>query len=87
MNTFLLKLSTPNGDLFCEKVTAIFLRGSEGDLAIMADHIPFVTTISPCTFKIHLADETAKEGTTSGGLLTATKELVTFLSGSMLLKD
>ena len=87
MNTFLLKLSSPDGDLFCEKVISISLRGTEGDFAIMADHIPFVTTVKPCEFKIQLDDDNIKEGKTDGGILTVSKENVTFLSGSIVLKD
>ncbi len=87
MNTFLLKISSPDGDLFCDKVASIVLRGTEGEFAIMADHIPFVTTIKPCEFKIQLEDDTIKEGKTDGGILTVSKEVVTFLSGSVSLRD
>ena len=87
MNTFLLKLSSPDGDVFCEEVLSISMRGTEGEFAIMAEHIPFVTTVKPCEFKIQLDNDTVKEGRTDGGILTVSKEIVTYLSGSILLKD
>ena len=87
MNTFLLKLSSPDGDVFCEEVLSISLRGTEGEFAIMAEHIPFVTTVKPCEFKIQLDNDTVKEGKTDGGIVTVSKKIGTFLSGSILLKD
>ena len=66
MNTFLLAISSPDGDIFREKVYCISLRGAEGDLAVMAGHIPFVTTVKPCDVKIVLEDETEKIGKTDG---------------------
>ena len=82
MNTFLLAISSPDGDLFREKVRFLSRRGAEGDLAIMAGHIPFVTTVKPCEVKIILEDDTEKIGKTDGGILTVGSDLVTLLSGS-----
>lgn len=82
MSTFLLKISSPEGDLFSESVCAVFLRGTEGELAVMAGHIPFVTSIVPCTCKIELQDGTTKTAKTNGGILNVSKDKVLFLSGS-----
>ena len=59
MNTFLLAISSPEGDIFRDNVRMISLRGAEGDLAVMAGHIPFVTTVKPCNVKITLDDGTS----------------------------
>ncbi len=80
MNTFLLKISSPEGDLFSQNVCAVFLRGTEGELAIMAGHIPFVTSIVPCSCKIELEDGTTKTAKTEGGILNVSKDKVLFLS-------
>ena len=45
MNTFHLVISTPDGNLFDGDAAMLSLRGSEGDLAIMAGHIPFITSV------------------------------------------
>lgn len=82
MNTFLLAISSPDGDVFREKVRFLSLRGAEGDLAVMAGHIPFVTTIKPCEVKIILEDDSEKIGKTDGGILTVGSDMVTLLSGS-----
>ena len=47
MKTFKLTISSPEGDVFSDDITKISLRGTEGDFAIMAGHVPFVTTIKP----------------------------------------
>lgn len=82
MNTFLLAISSPDGDVFREKVRFLSLRGAEGDLAVMAGHIPFVTTVKPCEVKIILEDDSEKIGKTDGGILTVGSDIVTLLSGS-----
>ena len=83
MRTFLLKISSPDGDVFSDNVISISVRGTEGDLAVLAGHIPFTTTVKGGRVKIELPDETEKFGETDGGLLTVSPDgIVTLLSGS-----
>ncbi len=87
MKTFTLKISSPEGDLFSGDVVKISLRGSEGELAVMAGHIPFVTPVKPCECKVELEDGEEKTGTTDGGILTVSSEKTVFLSGSFKWKN
>lgn len=87
MKTYLLTVSTPDGHLFRDDVVFLSLRGVEGDLAIMAGHTPFVTSVHPCEVRIELPDESWKNGFTDGGLLTVAPEGVTLLSGHFSWKD
>ena len=57
MKLFPLVISSPDGDLFRGDILKITLRGSEGDLAILAGHIPFVTAVKAGKVKIELDDE------------------------------
>ena len=82
MNSFRLIVSSPDGNLFEGEAVMLTLRGIEGELAILAGHIPFVTTVAPCDCKIELEDETERIGHTDGGLLTVSADAVTLLSGS-----
>lgn len=82
MNTFDLVISSPNGNLFEGKAERIILRGSEGDLAVMAGHIPFITSVKPCKCKITLDNGEEKSGYLNGGLLTVSENKVTLLSSS-----
>ncbi|MBQ5320614.1 MAG: F0F1 ATP synthase subunit epsilon [Oscillospiraceae bacterium] len=87
MKTFLLKISSPEGDLFSEEVISIRLRGSEGELAVLAGHIPFVSSVKPCSFKIELSDGEEKEGRTGGGMLSVSKDKTVFLTGNVEWKN
>ncbi len=82
MNTFLLTISSPEGDILTEEVKCLSVRGIEGELAIMAGHIPFVTTVKPCECRITKADDTVIIGKTEGGILTVSNQKVSLLSGS-----
>ena len=82
MNTFNLTVSSPDGNKFKGECVKLDVRGALGELAIMAGHIPFVTSVVKCTAIIHLPDGQEKTAKTEGGLLTVAKDGVTFLSGT-----
>lgn len=82
MNTYKLTIATPDGNQFQGEVIGLFLRGAEGDLAILAGHMPFITSVQAGQCRIHLPDDDEKSATMDGGLLTVTADKVTFLSGS-----
>jgi F-type H+-transporting ATPase subunit epsilon len=81
MNTFKLIIASPNGNLFEGEAESISVRGIEGELAVMAGHVPFITVVKPCNYRIVLPGGEEKAGKTGGGILTVSKENVTFLSG------
>ena len=54
MNTFKLTIASPDGNKFSDEAQMLTVRGIEGDLAIMAGHIPFITALQPCDCKIVL---------------------------------
>ena len=83
MNTFLLNISSPDGKIFSGEVVSILLRGVEGEFQILADHIPFITSIVPDKCVIVLEDGTVKNGHTEGGMITVSKEEVTFLTAGV----
>ncbi len=87
MNTFKLTISTPDGYIFDGECTKLDLRGVMGDFAIMAGHIPFVTSLVKCPCVIWLKNGTKRTATTDGGLLTVNVDSVTLLSGSFKFDD
>lgn len=87
MKTFTLKISSPEGDLFYGEAVKLSLRASEGDLAVMAGHIPFISSVKPCDCKIELEDGAERVGTTDGGLLNVELDKVMLLSGSFRWKE
>lgn len=87
MNVYKLTVAAPDGNIFDGEATCLSLRGTEGELAVMAGHVPFITAVKPCTVSIELPDESIREGTVDGGLLTVAADSVTLLAGSFRWED
>lgn len=87
MNTFKLIVSTPDGHKFSGDAVKLDVRGTMGDLAVMAGHIPFVTSLVKCPCAIELPDGTKKTATCDGGLLTVDTNAVTLIAGSFKFDD
>jgi len=84
MSTFKLNIASPDGKAFSGDAVMLLLRGIEGDLAIMANHTPFVTGVKKCRVRVDLPDETTLCGNVDGGILTVKNNEVTLLSGSFV---
>ncbi len=82
MNTYPLTISSPDGNLYNAPASGLVLRGVEGELAILAGHVPFTTSVVPCAVRIMTEDGTEKIGKTEGGILTASPDGVVLLTGS-----
>ena len=80
MNTFSLIISSPDGDLFRGEVYRLILRGTEGDLAVMAGHVPFVTAVRKGRCIVEDGEGARKTGLIEAGLLTVDKEKTTVLT-------
>ena len=87
MKPFTLKISSPEGDLFYGDALKLSVRGTEGELAIMAGHTPFVTSLVPCDCTVELEEGQLRNGRTEGGILTVSKDKTTLLSGSFSWKE
>ncbi len=83
MRTFPLTISSPDGDLFRGEAEMLILRGTEGDLAVMAGHVPFVTAVVRSHCAVVLPGDERKEGTIEEGLLTVDPEQVTVLTSGL----
>lgn len=82
MEKFRLIIASPDGNKFDGEAVKLDLRSTEGELAIMARHIPFVTNVVKCKCAVWLDENTKKTATTNGGLLTVSSDVTTLLSGS-----
>lgn len=87
MNTFHLTVTSPDGNIFSGEIVKLDVRGTEGELAVMAGHVPFVTSVvsSPCA--VWLDEDTKKTATVNGGLLSVGSDEVTLLAGSFQFDD
>ena len=86
MKTFPLLISSPDGDLFRGEAQMLILRGTEGELAVMAGHIPFVTAVVESRCVIVTDTEERKEGTIEEGVLTVSDQDVTVLTSALNLE-
>ena len=82
MRTFTLVVSSPDGTKFSGEVVKLDVRGGEGELAVMAGHIPFVTSLAKAPCVLWLGDGTKKTASVDGGVLSVDKDSVTLISGS-----
>ena len=83
MSTFPLLISSPDGDLFRGDAEMLILRGTEGDLAVMAGHIPFVTAVAKGSCVVITDTEERKEGVIEEGLLTVDADRTTVLTSAL----
>ncbi|MBO7209248.1 MAG: F0F1 ATP synthase subunit epsilon [Clostridia bacterium] len=82
MKTFDFVITTPDGNMFEGKIVKVSLRGTEGELAVMANHTPFVTSVKPCTCRIETEDGNVKELDIKSGILSVTLENVALITGN-----
>ena len=87
MSSFRLKVSTPNGNVFDGDVYKIVLRAAEGELAVLAGHIPFVSSVKACDCKIEFSDGSVRIGATDAGILTVDKESSMLIVGNFNSKE
>ncbi len=83
MNTFTLIISSPDGDLYRGEARELILRGMEGDLAVMAGHVPFVTAVKKGRCVLEDGEGTRRTGFLDGGLLTVDREKTTLLTSGV----
>ena len=79
---FRMVISSPDGTVFDGEIFMLCVRGVEGELAVMAGHIPLVTSIVACDGKLVLPDDEERAFHLDGGLLSVTQRSVTLLTGS-----
>lgn len=79
MKNFHLQIVTPDGLVYDGESNQLSVRSIDGDIAILAGHIPYVTALKEGECKVYL-DDKIKRANCSGGLLTVTKEDVRLVS-------
>lgn len=82
MKSFLLTVSSPDGNLFSGEVLKLDVRGVEGELAVMAGHIPFVTSVVEAPITILTQEGETLHAHSKGGLLAVGGQEATYLSGT-----
>ncbi len=85
ISTFRLKISSPDGDSFKGRVSALYVRTTEGDMAVLPGHAPLIAVTVPCAarYVTHDNDRDPQEHVinVTGGLLSVDGDKVTLLAG------
>lgn len=81
MSTFLLEIVTPERKVYAEDVNMVVVKGAEGELGILPNHIPLVTPLRISAAKIK---QGSKETIVAvqGGFLEVRKDKVVLLAES-----
>ena len=69
MSTFPLKIVTPDGLIYDGQAERLIVRSTTGDLAIMARHINYVTSLGMGKATV-IADGKRREAACIGGMLS-----------------
>lgn len=80
MQSFNLKILTPDGVKFDGQAQSVTLRGDTGDVTILARHIDYVTALGIGKAKVVNADGQIHWGACNGGVLSVMKGEVRVLA-------
>ena len=81
-----VEIVTPERKVYENEVNMIIARGGDGDLGIMAGHVPVVTTLKVSTLRLK-TDQGDQVIVVSGGFLEVKPEKVTVLAESAELPE
>lgn len=79
-STFLLKIITPNKDVYEGQVEKVFLKNDDGDLEVLANHENMITTTIPSVTKFIDDKGSARELFISTAVVNVTKDGMTICS-------
>ena len=75
MSEFDLKIVSPDGVFFDGKAKQLSLRSVDGDVAVLAGHIPYLTAVGIGECRVYSGnDENPRLAACCGGLLNVTKD-------------
>lgn len=76
MSSFHLQIVTPDGAFFDGPAQQVRVRTIDGDVAILAGHIPYVTALGIGEAAVTAEDGTVRKAAANGGMLSVTPEEV-----------
>lgn len=80
MNTFPLKVVTPDGPVFDGEAQRLVVRTTEGDMAVMARHINYVAPLGSGAAAVVDADGKRRNAICSGGILSVVEGRVNLIA-------
>ena len=86
MSTFLLEIVTPERTVYAEQADMVVVRGIDGELGILPNHIPLVTPLKIAPAKIKQGNKETLVAV-QGGFVEVRKDKVVILAESAELPD
>ena len=77
-----MTVSSPDGNKFDGEIVKLDIRGVEGELGIMAGHIPFMTSVVKGECILNFEDGSRRKGHSDGGILSVSTEQTVLIAGS-----
>jgi F-type H+-transporting ATPase subunit epsilon len=83
-NLFQLNIVTSKNEIFSGLVKKLFIRGSEGEMEILANHSQLLTLITPGPVWFKTKEEKEQGIVILGGILEVQKKITTILADSII---
>ena len=87
MKTFHLQIAAPDGLRYDGEASQISVRGIEGDLAVLAGHIPFATALRAGECRVYDADGAVRRAAYTGDMIHVADGVVRMISADFRWSD
>ena len=84
MKQFKLEIISPNEIVFEKEVDLVIFPGSEGDIGILKDHMPFLTSLRVGIVYIYLEKKRIETFLVSGGIVEVSKNKCSLLTEEVI---
>ena len=78
--TYALKLVTPERTVYAGLVSELMLRASEGDMGVLAHHMPLITAVRPCVVRVLDQGGAWRRYAVGGGFLEVGRQVTVLLA-------
>lgn len=75
-----VEVVSPDEVVFSGEATEVVTKTTEGEIAFMANHAPFLGSLVECQTRVYLTDGTIKEFAVTGGFVEVSNSQVSILS-------
>ncbi|MEC0230819.1 F0F1 ATP synthase subunit epsilon [Paenibacillus alba] len=87
MSTFLLEIVTPERKVYAEQANMVSVKGVEGELGILPNHIPLVTPLKIASITVKKQGSKDEIIAVNGGFMEVRKDKVVILAESAELPE
>ena len=84
MKQFKLEIISPNEIVFEKEIDLVILPGSEGDLGILKDHMPFLTSLRVGIVYIYLEKKIIETFLVTGGIVEVSQNRCSLLTEEII---